>query len=67
MSPWTHSVCFDCLEKLELQPVSVRMRDARYPEYCCSCGKRHRSGFYVRKAPLEMMCKGEHEERKSAA
>ncbi len=59
MNPWTHSICDECWAKLEPGLDPGRMREPER-ETCCVCFKPHSSGIYLRRAPLELPCKGEH-------
>lgn len=61
VSLWKHSVCYTCWEKDNplRQAVAVFPADVRT---CCSCGKEHASGIFLRRDPEQMRCKGRGEE-----
>jgi hypothetical protein len=60
MSKWNHSICDPCWIERSLQREAVRLREPRV-EQCCFCGKKHKSGIYVREDPQLCVFKGEHQ------
>ena len=64
MSRWTHVICVQCWNaKNPDRPA--RETGVGYDENCCYCGVATNDGIYIRDAPSNTACKGEHKEDKS--
>lgn len=49
---WTHAICDDCWDKKNPDRPSPRSNVGEM-ELCCYCGKKTRSGIYVRGNPKD--------------
>lgn len=57
---WTHNICRSCWNTRNPhkgEPVTVTDKTVYK---CCSCGKTHSSGIFIRENPQKLKCKGDH-------
>lgn len=62
MAEWTHAICSECYEREgEGAGVPHCLTAVERAERCCWCGQMTTSGIYLRRDPLWVKCRGQHE------